>query len=506
MRTVGASALLVSAFAVVACSRAEPPPETSDDDDVALPADDDDIASDDDDAKNRGDCPCPWDDDDDAFGEDPSEGAPPPGSNVLLIVVDDFGLDAASFDAADPCYAVGSVDDDAAMPTLARLCREGVRFHNAWAMPTGAPTRASILTGLYPFEHGVGGPIVGGGEGNELDPSIPSIPALLAAHAPEYATAHVGKWDVSQGADHPGVVGWQHRAGAIGPELPGYSSWTRVVNGASNPETRYATTATVDDGLAWIESLTPDTPWLLWMAFHAPRAPFHKPPGHLHDYDDLPETQNATERQAEYARAALQALDTELGRLFGRLRESGAYEDTVIVFVADNGSAPEVVGAPFRPATAKGTLHEGGLAVPLIIAGAVPRPGSAVSAPVSVRDLFSTVLAVAGVNTYTVRTRSTSRSLWPLVIGHTDATPYRLASGFGGQGGESRPAGHALRLGSHKLICWVDPAAGADLFDLSVDRWAGTDLYGSVPGLGYEAVYAALAVELEAATGVEVCP
>ena len=90
-------------------------------------------------------------DDDDTVGDDDSSGddddapgAIPVGSNVLLLIADDLGLDGASFDSTSPCYAVGNVSDDAPMPNLAALCASGVRFENAWAMPTCSPTRATM--------------------------------------------------------------------------------------------------------------------------------------------------------------------------------------------------------------------------------------------------------------------------------------------------------------------------------------------------------------------------
>ena len=118
--------------------------DVGDDDDAA---DDDDVA--DDDAVDDDDSST---DDDDSSTDDDVPGAIPVGSNVLLLIADDLGLDGASFDSKSPCFPVGNASDDAPMPNLAALCASGVRFENAWAMPGKAfsipgPAWAANMTG-----------------------------------------------------------------------------------------------------------------------------------------------------------------------------------------------------------------------------------------------------------------------------------------------------------------------------------------------------------------------
>lgn len=68
------------------------------------------------------------------------------GPNVILIIVDDMGVDVA------PCYAADAVS----APTIEGLCRDGIVFDRAWSMPVGSATRASILTGRYGYRTGIG--------------------------------------------------------------------------------------------------------------------------------------------------------------------------------------------------------------------------------------------------------------------------------------------------------------------------------------------------------------
>jgi arylsulfatase A-like enzyme len=243
------------------------------------------------------------------------------------------------------------------------------------------------------------------------------------------------------------------------------------------------------------------------MAFNAPHTPFHKPPNDLHDYDHLEDNDNVPGGQAgDYYLAMLQALDTEIGRLFDHLRTTGDYDDTVVVFLGDNGSARPVVGDPFDHDHAKDTLTEGGAAVPFVVAGPGIEGGRADDALVSVVDIFATVLETAGIDVEaaTATNPVDSESLWPVLLETGEGREQMLTELFGGQGSEERDEGHAIRDATHKLICRLDGTV--DLFDLSTDRWEATDLYVTGPAPGLETVYANLSAALEAWIDQDVCP
>src|SRR6185369_15033160 len=92
--------------------------------------------------------------------------------------------------------------------------------------------------------------------------------------------------------------------------------------------------------------------WFLWLAFNAPHDPFHKPPNDLHSYHDLSASSTAVAQNPRpYYEAMAEAMDTEFGRLLKTIDRS----NTVIIFVGDNGTPPEVVQPPFVAARAKGS-------------------------------------------------------------------------------------------------------------------------------------------------------
>jgi arylsulfatase A-like enzyme len=206
-----------------------------------------------------------------------------------------------------------------------------------------------------------------------------------------YATALIGKWhllDVSQGPVHPLDSGYGYHAGTLFNLGGDYYSWDKVTNGVPSTSTVYATTDSVNEAAAWIQS-APE-PWLMVVCFNAAHGPLDPPPRDLHTLD--------LERADEptLGRAIVQAMDTEIGRLLDSIEED-VRSNTTVFFLADNGSSESVTTPPFDPEHTKTSVYEGGINVPLIVAGPhVRRPGAFSNALVSVVDVFETVREIAG--------------------------------------------------------------------------------------------------------------
>jgi arylsulfatase A-like enzyme len=153
----------------------------------------------------------------------------------------------------------------------------------------------------------------------------------------------------------------------------------------------------VDDALAFIEAQ--DERWFCWLAFNAPHTPFQAPPDELHDVD-LPDVEDPGDDPVPFFNAMVEALDTELGRLFASM-DPEVLANTTVIFVADNGTTGDVVLDPYDPLRSKGTVYQNGVRVPLIVSGpGVLLPGRRESAPVDVTDLFATSLELLGVNAW----------------------------------------------------------------------------------------------------------
>ena len=410
----------------------------------------------------------------------------PAQQNILLVVADDLGLDPV------PGYLSGP--QKAAMPTLASLMDDGLTFDHAWASPTCSPTRATIMTGRSGEETGVLGVDTLG----TLDLSETTVFEYLASINSGYATSLIGKWHLGgdQAAmDDPAQQGVPHFTGILGGGVQNYTSWPQVTNGDLTPNTDYITEVLTDSAIAWINAQT--QPWLCWLAYTAPHAPYHLPPLYLHTQGALPtDSASIAADPLPYYLAMVESLDSELGRLLDALPPA-VLANTTIVFIGDNGTPGEVVQSPYQSMRAKGTLYQGGVHVPLVISGAgVTRMGEREAAPVVSTDLFATLVELTG---EALPVYASSKSLVPLLtqsgLGHRDCLQ---VDAYTFQG-----IGHAARDERYKLI---DPGNGTERFyDLDNDPYENNDLQ---PMLGclippVQQAYADLAAGCTSIVGVE---
>lgn len=323
--------------------------------------------------------------------------APPVGaaSNIIVVIADDVG--------AEWFAPYGDQQVFPPTPTIDSLAQQGVLFRSAWATPVCSPFRVSAFTGRYPGEHGVGHGINGGSDDRDfvLDPSAPNLAHILSAAG--YRTAAVGKWHmatelgwtganfwdgiVSVTEGHPNLAGMDYFAGFLFGGLL-YFNWPKTVNGVSSYVQTYATTDTANEAIGQISG---SEPYFLWIAFNAPHAVIHTPPLELlsdpsrYDFS----------RELDQWQAMIEAMDTELGRIM----DSVDLQDTTILFVADNGALGNLLQPPRLISHGKATVYEGGVHVPLIIAGqavAGGARGQESTALVQATDFFPTVLEIAG--------------------------------------------------------------------------------------------------------------
>ncbi len=380
-------------------------------------------------------------------------GAPPIANNVLLIILDDWGIDASPLDNTLPVATL------AKMPTLQSLASSGLRFTRAYAQPVCSPTRATIMTGRHPFRHSVGN--------QSTHSTLPTVeltlPEIFTAQGSSYALASFGKWHLGNGNTGPSTAGgWNHFKGFLIGAVADYNLWTKVevLNGAattSNNYTTYSTTDQVNDAVSWIAARG-TTPWFCWLALNAPHAPFHEPPPGLAPAGGY----SAGGGNAGMYRRMLEAMDTELQRLLTNVDLA----KTNVILIGDNGSPGQVVQAPFTTGHAKDTLYEGGIRVPLVISGpdvTVPA-GSTSDKLVHGIDLFSTVLELAGLNVVAATPGIVidSRSLVPILKGTTDTADRAvIAERFGSGAGDGR-ALISDDYPDYKLIIFGDRLSALD--------------------------------------------
>ncbi len=307
-------------------------------------------------------------------------------SNVLLVVADDVGVDMLA--------AYGVHPNAPPTPNLDALIADGVLFERAYTPPSCSPTRAAILTGRRSFRTGLGKPIDEWLPEFALQLDERTLPEVLASgSATPIATSAIGKWHLGSVAvgdvDHPNLQGFEWFEGPFGNLFlnQDYFDYGKIRNGVRVQSQVYATTDQVDDAIARVQAMP--EPWFLYLSFSSAHAPYHAPPQNLHTYTLSGDPQDT---RFEHYCAMVQAMDTELGRLLAAI-PAGVRSRTTVVFIGDNGSPNQVVTPPSIPSQSKGSLFEGGVRVPLVIAGrdAVAK-GARCSALVESVDLFPTVV------------------------------------------------------------------------------------------------------------------
>jgi arylsulfatase A-like enzyme len=394
--------------------------------------------------------------------------------NVILIIADDMGVDATSI--------YGEETPVAPTPNIDALAALGVLFRNAWAEPVCSPFRAAALTGTNPSENGMGHAL------NQVDPDfvymLPTSGANLAAilSTAGHRTAAVGKWHLgtelgigyteiltteTATESHPNDLGFDYYAGFVygGADYWGYPKTT---NGDTVWVSDYATTDNANEAIGQIAG---SEPFFLWLAFRAPHGPFHEPPNEL--LAD-PSIYNGFASPRDRYMAMIEAMDTEMGRVMASVDLS----DTTVIFVGDNGTPGSTINPPLLSNHAKRTVYEGGLNVPLIVAGqavAADAAGEESAALVQATDLFSTILEIAGA---VAPATSDSVSMVPYLEDPTTPSIREtvFAELFLPNGGEIDPGSHlrAAREARYKLV--RRSTNPDELYDLETDPYEQSPL------------------------------
>jgi hypothetical protein len=152
-------------------------------------------------------------------------------------------------------------------------------------------------------------------------------------------------------------------AGAV----PDYFSWNGIHNGEKIIVATYTTTDLTNHAVDWVAAQ--QNPWFVWLAYNAPHSLFHAPPD-LHSARDLPDDKDAiTANPLPHYNAALEARDTEIGRLLASMPQD-VRDNTVVIFIGDNGSPGQIADALYGDRGAKGGIFDGRHPCALCRAGA----------------------------------------------------------------------------------------------------------------------------------------
>ena len=340
---------------------------------------------------------------------------------VLVILADDLGVEQLAAYRPDASGLVPT-------PAIDEIAAHGITFRNAWVNPLCSPTRATIQTGKYACRTGIGN-VVESQCPNYSLPNGGELPALL----PGLQTSAFGKWHLEDQTQVDPLAPWSHGydyfegtlwavpyvCGPI-PKRPcnpaliregtHYFEWLHTTIDLGQRSTRwdneYMPGAVFDAAATWIGSAGGGD----WFTYLAPQAPFelqHCPPAELQGEVNCPPCSAAPQcppgiyTNGGCYRASLQAFDAKVGSILRALDGAGKgpwWKRTTVIFVGDNGTGLRDTG--FWPVgQGKGSLFNGGIHAPLIIAGpavANEDQGRTTEAIANGVDVFATVLDLAG--------------------------------------------------------------------------------------------------------------
>jgi arylsulfatase A-like enzyme len=428
-----------------------------------------------------------------------SSAAVPGKPNILLIVSDDQGWPD-----------LGSMKlKNLQTPHLDRLAAEGVRATNYYVTwPACTPSRGSILTGRHPQRNGlydmVRNDMTNYGHRYTpdeyatspemtigLDPREKTIGDYLKGAG--YRTGAVGKWDMGQARRYlPLQRGFDFFYGHGNNGIDYYTHERYGVHSMFTANSRseadrgmYATDLFKRESLRFINAAPSGQPWFLYLCFNAPHGASSFGP------DDGPKAAKKKSKPAnvgvqapeEYVApylarglpdglaryyGAVTCMDAAIGEVLAQVRARGEEQNTLIVFMSDNGGSGNGGNAPLRGK--KGEMWEGGLSVPFLARwpGRLPA-GRVTDEFITSLELLPTFLNATG----TAAPQGIKLDGYDLVPVLRGDKPSPRTEMFW-QHRQNR----AARMGQWK---WVESAAGGGLFDLSTDRGETKDLTTEKP-------------------------
>ncbi|MGH0029574.1 MAG: arylsulfatase B [Myxococcota bacterium] len=305
---------------------------------------------------------------------------PPEPPNLVVLMADDLGWGD-----------VGFHDGPWRTPAIDRLAAEGTELAQFYVLPVCSPTRAALLTGRHPLRYGM----------QQGATHLPLGERTLAQdlRAAGYVTAVVGKWHLGWGhpAYRPLQRGFDHQYGLY-TGATDYFERSFAESGEPNwfrddrelREEGYATDLIAAEAVRLIEGRPPDRPFFLWVSFNAPHLPLQAAERHRSLYPEMPPT------PALYGQV-LAGLDEGVASVLDALDREGLREDTLVLFLSDNGPSGNAPGSAGKLRGRKHLLYEGGVRVPAVARwpGELAA-GGRFDAPLHVVDLRPTLLALAG--------------------------------------------------------------------------------------------------------------
>ena len=411
--------------------------------------------------------------------------------NVLFILIDDMGAHDLSNEGSE-FYESPNVD---------RIANEGMKFTRGYATcQVCSPSRASILTGKYPTNHGITtwiGDAAGKAWGKrgrhdshfppEYERNLRASEITLAEAMKDagYKTFFAGKWHLGSEGSWPTDHGFEINRGGwdVGSPRGGFFSPWQNPNLESGPAGESLTLRLGQETADFIEAHK-DQPFLAYLSFYTVHGPIQTTRALWKKYRDKAEQAGLADERFLFDRrlnvrqvqdcpiyaGMIELMDDAIGTVLAKLDEHGLDQNTIVCFTSDNGGvssgdAYATSNLPLRGG--KGRQWEGGIREPFYLkAPGITKPGSTCATPVSGIDWYPTLLDLCGIEPPKEQVVD-GVSLVPLLkSGEIEDRPlYWHYPHYGNQGGEPSSI---IMEGDWKLIHYHEDGRN-ELYDLSSD-------------------------------------
>jgi len=390
--------------------------------------------------------------------------------NIIVIIADDMGWND-----------IGYNNEKIQTPNLDKLAFRGIRFNQFYVYSTCSPSRVALQTGQNPATFNVFGPL---GSTTEVEPK--DMLLTFGLKKAGYNTHLSGKWHIGDEPEHrPLQYGYDSTYGYLRGQIDPYThrykygnyvTWHR--NDQFIDEDGHVTKLITDEAIRVIqEHAKKDNakPFFLHIAHHAPHFPHNSSPKWIEPYEQI-----FDDPWRQHTAATITQMDYEIGRILDVLEATSERQNTLIVFMSDNGGQKSW-GAPideyngrYAPHTTLGDntpfrgwktdLYEGGIRVPAFVnwVGKIPE-GSKIDSPVHVLDLAPTLLSLANSDLMS-DDRLEGKNLWPFITREKSQSELNDRLFYWRQS-DTR----AIRENAWKLIAQGDSLTNAELFNIKDD-------------------------------------
>lgn len=405
--------------------------------------------------------------------------------NIVFFYIDDLGWKDVGFN--------GSVYYET--PRIDEMAEAGLIFTNAYAnAPNCAPSRASLMTGMYAPRHKiytVGSAARGKEENRRMIPvennvtlGLEYVTLAEALQGAGYKTGHFGKWHLGDRGFFPEDQGFDinkaghHRGSPPGGHFSPYKNPTLT----DGPVGEYLTDRLTDEALDFIDQNN-EQPFFLFLTHYAVHTPIQGKDRITSKYEN--KAPDGGQQNATYA-AMIESVDESVGRVLDKIEALGETEHTLVIFYSDNGGAIQATSnEPLRGY--KGMLYEGGIRVPLAMKWpAAIAQGRVDDTPVIGVDFYPTFAELIG---FDVPAKADGVSLAPALQGkggleernlHWHFPAYLEKAGPMINPWRTTPAA-SIRRGAYKLIEFFEDGR-LELYNLDSDMSETTNLAQEMPG------------------------